>query len=449
MRCAAADAALTLGADAEAVDAAYGAIVSDALAGRYRHARGLVTSRAAYAFAVRGAVDRANTLWRQSILVSSEDGYYGDVRNAMRASRLLTSDNGILEFPGLEVVTSALPNGRRLLSGPHDPALSALDAAHRDKLPDTFGDARRYLWESRLAGHLLEEMLALSLFGDVVAAAGQPAPAVICYVMAGEAKKAAELAAELPEPIDVTAWSSSSLRTRRAAAIQVIGAQTALVHDDHVPAVIAALLLAAKGVWTSKVVQPHPERDALKAVASFGVRIPEIAVDPILAAAAPALSGVTSVSDTVADLLIQTCWAVESRRHDIAAALASMLRLPDPPYNLWGFLPGIPAVARGPILPTVTELADVGNAEAINVLASWREPSAAVQVAARRACAALLRRPVGVQRAVVSVGTQESASVNLLIALLEADDPVEVPTSELTPEKAQPGRPTFLSLLRH
>jgi len=436
---------LGLAANAEVIDAVYGAIVGDALAGRYRHARGLVTSRAAYAFAVRGDVDRANTLWRQSILVSCEDGFYGDVRNAMRASRLLTSDSGVLEFPGLDVVTSALPNQRRLLSGSHDPALSALDAAHRDKLPDAFGDARRYLWESRLAGHLLEEMLALSLFGDVVAAGGRQAAAIICYVMAGQAKKAAELAAGLSERVDVTAWSSSALRRRRAAAIQVIGAQAAFVHDDHVTAVIEALLLASQEVWTSRFFEPHPELDALKAVASFGVRIPDAAVNSILAVAAPTLGRNTRVSDVIAGLLIQTYWAVESRRGDVAAALASMLRLPDPPYNLWDFLPQIPAVARELLLPTVTGLADNGNAVAVGVLASWRQPSATVQLAARSACAALLRRPTGVEQVTIHVGTQEFATVNLLLALLDADDLTEVPASELTAEKAQPAGGVFFS----
>ena len=322
--------------------------------------------------------------------------------------------------------------------GAHDPALTTLDAAHRGKLPDAFADARRYLLESRTAGHLYEEILAQTLLGDVLAAAGQPAPAVCVYVMAGQAGKAATLAAGLPGIIDMTGWLPSGLRRRRAAAIQVTGAQSALVCDDDVPGVVGSLLSAAQGVWVAPFRQPHPERDALKAIASFGVRIPEATVDQILSVAAPALSQATAISDTVVDLLIQSYWAVETRRADLAAALTRMLRLPDPPYNLWGFVTGLPPAARGPILPTVQDLGENGDQEAIAALASWVEAPAMVQLAARRACAAFLRRPVGVTQTTISVGTEEETVVHLVIALLDVGDLCEVPIGELTPEKARP-----------
>ncbi len=138
------------------------------------------------------------------------------------------------------------------------------------------------------------------------------------------------------------------------------------------------------------LLQPHPERDALQAIASFGIRIPEAAVDRILDATAPALSQATGISETVADLLIQSYWAVETRRADLAAALTRMLRLPNPPYNLWGFVASLPSAARGPILPTVQDLGENGNHEAIAALASWGEAPAAVNSRpagpARRSC---------------------------------------------------------------
>ena len=445
LRCAAADAALPLTADADAVDQAYGDLVRDALAGRYLHARGLITSRAAYAFAVRGATGRAIILWRQSILSSSEDGYYGDARNAIRSIRRLCWDHGILSPAGLEVADTALPNQRRLPAGAHDPALTTLDAAHRGKLPDAFADARRYLLESRTAGHLYEEILAQTLLGDVLAEADQPAPAVCLYVVAGQAGKAATLAVGLPGIIDMTGWLPSGLRRRQAAAIQVIGAQSALIDDDAVPGVVASLLSAAQGVWEAPFRQPYPERDALRAIASFGIRIPEAAVSAILDAAAPALTQASGISDTVSDLLIQSYWAVETRRADLATALTGMLRLPNPPYNLWGFVTGLPSAARGPILPTVQDLAENGNQEAIAALASWGKAPAAVQLAARRACAAFLRRSVGVAQASISVGTEEETVVHLVIALLEAGDLCEVPIGELTPEKARPAGGVMLT----
>jgi hypothetical protein len=87
--------------------------------------------------------------------------------------------------------------------------------------------------------------------------------------------------------------------------------------------VVEMLLQLADGVWDAPVANPSPELDALEAVASFGVRIPETAVDGILAAAGPALTANTSASDIIANLLIWTYWAVETRRQDLAYLLWS------------------------------------------------------------------------------------------------------------------------------
>ncbi len=289
-----------------------------------------------------------------------------------------------------------------------------------------------------------EEVLALSLFGDVLAAGGQPGAAVESYVAAGQAKKAVRLAATLPEPVDVRGWTSSAVRRRRAAAIQVIGAQAAIVHDDDVADVVKMLMQAANSVWEASSLS-LPELDALKAVASFGVRIPATAVDAILAAATPALAANTRVSDTIAHLLIQTYWAIETRRQDLADALAKMLHLPEPPFNLWGLVKQMPAAARRPLLAVVVALAGKGQSDAIGVLARWRETSDAVQLAARGACAALLRRPIGVEHTTTTVGTQASATVDLLLALLDAEELVDVSPTELGPDKARPAGVVFFS----
>ena len=439
LRCAAVDASLTTDAPSSDVDAAYRQTVADALAGRFQHARGLVVSRAAYAYAVRGEVERADDLWRQSILVSSEDGYYGDARHAMRASRLLNADGGRMQATGLDVVTSALPNRRRLIAAAYDPALAALEAMNNDKLPDAFGDTRRYVWQSRIAGHLQEELIALSYLGDVVAASGQLLTgAVQTYVAAGQAKKAAELAIRLPELVDVHRWLHSPVRRRRAAAVQVIHAQAHVVPDQQVAALVDTLLGLAADLWTVPYVSPMPERDAVDAIAAFGVRIPDSVVDAILAIAGPALSSSTGASDAIANLLGQAYWALDHRRPLLADALAGMLRLADPPRNLWGLINGMPPEGRGPLVPAVAELAAQGKRDAIETAARWRIDSPAVQLAARQANAALLRRPVGIDRDRIEVTTQAHATVTLLLALLDAANVVDIPIDALTPDKARP-----------
>ncbi|WP_188197567.1 hypothetical protein [Nonomuraea sp. SYSU D8015] len=438
LRCAVADAGLTVSSSSSEVQAAYGELIDAGLAGRLLHARGLIASRAAYAFAVAGDSERAIGLWRQSILASSEHEFYGDARAALRALRMLAWEIGLDEQSDLAELVSALPNRRRLLAGAYDPALAAFEAAHHGKLPNALGDTRRYLWESRLAGHLQEEALALSLLGDVLNTGGRQDAAVRAYVLAGNAKASARLARRLPQAVDVGVWATSAMRGRQAAAIQVLGAQAATVRDEGIAEVAQVLLRAADGLWESRSVQPWPELDAVKALASFGVRIPASAVDAILALAQPALQAHTSVSAEIADLVIQTYWAVKSRRHDLAAALALMLRQPQPPHGLWERVRNLPEGARGPLLAVVAALAGENHETAIQVLASWRVTSDPVQRAARRACAALLRRTVGHARQPTVIGNQEKTTVDLLLALLDAEILADVPAAELAPEHAVP-----------
>lgn len=434
LRCAVADAGLTLCSSAAEVQAAYGELLDHGLAGRLLHARGLIASRAAYAFAVAGEAEKAISLWRQSILASSEHEYYGDARAALRAAAMFAWEIGGDERSDLAELVSALPNRRRLLAGAYDPALAAFEYAHHGKLPDALGDTRRYLWESRLAGHAQEEALALSLLGDVLTAGQRRDAAVSAYVRAGNAKAAASLARRLPKAVDVSAWATSPMRRRRAAAIQVIGAQTATVADEDVADVARLLLRATKGLGESQShpVQPWPELDAVTALASFGVRIPATAVDAIVTLAQPAAQAHTSASPEIADLVLHTYWAVPSRRQELAAMLALMLAQTPPPHNLWEQVRNLPDDARGPLLGVVTALAEQGHESATHVMASWHATTEPAQRAARRACAALLRRPVGhARQSTVIIGDQERTTVDALLALLDAEILADVPAADL------------------
>jgi hypothetical protein len=438
LRCAVADAALRVDSTPDEVEAVYGALVEDAVAGRLLHAGGLVASRAAYAFATHGDVDRAENLWRHSVLVSSEQGLYGDARNALRAIRAARADIGQWLMADLNTVVQAMPNRRRLIEARHDVSLSAFGAVQESRLPDAFGDTRRWLWEARLSGHLVEEWLAWRLLGRVLVAGGHPAAAVECFVLAGEASDAAPVAGPLRAPADTWRWTASRVRRRRAAAVQVASAQALLIADDDLPQFADDLLALADGLWETPWANPNPQLDAVKALATLGARIPATAVERILALAQPALERATRASDEIANLLVQTYWAVAERRADLGAAIGAMLRQPDPPHNLWGLVENIPPAAHDPLLPTLAELAEAGSPAATAALAAWRRDAAGLQLAARRACASLLRRPVGHDRQSHSFGTQENRVATLLLGLLDAADEVSAPPEQLAPALCPP-----------
>ena len=447
LRCAVADASVRADASLDDVHSAFDQLVGDALGGRMMGARGLVASRAAYAYCTRGYHEWAENSWRQAIIGSSEERFFGDVRNQIRSLSLSIHDRGVLDFGNHDMAANSLPNRDRLLAGTHDPALSALENAHDASLPNALGDARRYQLESRLSGQLQEELNALRLIGDVLASGGDVAAAVDAYVAVGSAKKAVEVASAMSGRVDVQRWLCSPMRRRQAAAIQVIGAQCSLVPDAEVESVVHALIAHTSGLATVSRMAPVPEIDAVKAIAAFGRRIPRSAIAPILDLVDSVTSAPTAWGMDIANLLVQSYWAVEDQRHAVGTVIGQLLRSDSPPPTLWDLVTSMPQEATAPLLPVVTELAGDGNPMAVSALARWRVENYIVQVVARRACAALLRRPVGHVRSVFHISTQEQTTVSLLLALLETTTQMDVSIEELRPELSPPAGGVLMSMM--
>ena len=171
----------------------------------------------------------------------------------------------------------------------------------------------------------------------------------------------------------------------------------------------------------------------MKALSQFGSNLPATAVDPVLELVRSRLAAGGVLFPETVDLLIQLYWAVPGRRDDLAEVIGSQLGLPNPPPLLWEMVANLPDQARGPVTAAVTALADTGNPEALRTLASWKEPTAAVQLAARRTCARLLRQPAGEPSIVWSRTTQFHDAAVLASALAAAPSLIEVDPRELRP----------------
>lgn len=435
LRCALADSALTAASKPEEVEAAFGSLAQDASAGRFQHAGGLVLARAARAFAEHHDAERAENLWRAAIIASSERGLFGDVRAALRALHRLAWESGRLTFPA--DVVSALPNRERLLASSLDPVTGSLEASHNDKLPDALAGSRRFLWETRLSGHAYDEGVAATLLADILARAGQAGDAVVGYVAAGAAKKAAEVARGLAEPVDVRRWLAGT-RRNQAAAAAVIGAQVAVHRDEDVEDLLRSLIDLARNWPSALFVAPVPELDTLKAIAVFGARIPATVVDALMAICAPGVERATRATEEVARVLVNTYWAVEARRAELAGALGKMLELPNASHDLWPLVRAMPPAGRAELRGIIEARAEEGDREAVMTLAAWGEAHPSVQRAAREAAAAWLRRPVGIERNVMEVGTEADDTATLVLALTKVEAPVDVPASELTADRVRP-----------
>jgi hypothetical protein len=250
---------------------------------------------------------------------------------------------------------------------------------------------------------------------------------------AGAATKAAGLAGRFTTPIAVEPWAKSPARACQAAAAQVIGAQARLYEAAAAGEAVHLLLGLTAGLWTMPRIAPHPPLDALNALSRFGGSLPASAVDPLLELLEPPLAAGHPLIPEAANLLIQLYWAVPGRRADLAVIIGQQLTLDNPPPGLWGLLANLPAQARGPVTPAVSALADAGNLPAILTLATWGQPTPAVQLAARRTCAHLLRQQTTEPATTWSITTQFSDAAALLLALTAASTPTDVDPRELRP----------------
>jgi hypothetical protein len=442
LRCAVADATAEMAhavGTQLAVDDVYGELVDQASAGRFPPAAAaLVHARAARAHALADNPQNAIDGWRRSIISASAAGLYGDVRNAFRAIAPAAFVTDHTKVPDLGQIARALPNRDRLLAGTSDPALTALEAAHRGKLPDAFEDTRRCLWEARLSGHLLEERWALQLFADVLAAANHPAEAVELLIVAGEAKRAANLAASLSTWVDVTAVLASPAPWPTEAAARVVGVQVELIPDAEVERLASQLLKQAQSVLATTGLGPQPALEALKALARFGVRLPDSVADPLLELLSPALDQDSRISDTAVEMVANLYLALPHRRAALAPRLLAATSLSTATDNAWHVMRNLRGQHQ-PLLPGVRQLAQDGDHDAILTLATWDNVTPTVRRAARQAAANLLRTPVGHPRTMWSMDNFCQNTATLVRALLADGDAADgVTPQDLTPV-SQPG----------
>ncbi len=430
LACALADASLTADSSPADVDTAFKALIQRAGAGRFQRVGGLVYARAAYAFAMHGDTVRAIDLWRQAIRESSEARLYGDVLACQAALNAAIFEQSVIPFSELSQA-GPLPNTDRLLASTWPAEPDALRAAHAGRLPDALGVARRYQWESRLSGQLSDERDAVELVGDVMLAAGRPDIAIIAWVMAGEAEKAPEQAAHLNSLIAVAQWAESPVRARQAAAARVIGAQARLYGTADAEQVVHTLLSLTAGLWTTPRIAPHPELDAVNALSKFGSNLPASAVDPVLNLLELPVKAGRAIAPETVNLLIQLYWAVPARQGDLAKVIGHQLALADPPPYLREMVSNLPGDAREPATLVVSALADAGHHQALLTLAKWGQSTPAVQLAARRTCAHLLRQQTCEPSTTWSLTSLFRDAVRLLLALSTASTLTDVDPLEL------------------
>ena len=178
-------------------------------------------------------------------------------------------------------LASAIQGSRAVLRGRRDALRTALQWWRRDDKPSTHRALRRYLWESRLSGHISSEIDAHRLLGELYAVSSEPGWAIWHLVQAGQAKEAAAIASGLSQPVDVADASASLAPWVAAAALAVVAAEADLLSDEQVDDLVPRLVEASTGVAQS-VLGPQVSLEAMKAIAALAGRLPERWVSTIL-----------------------------------------------------------------------------------------------------------------------------------------------------------------------
>lgn len=95
--------------------------------------------------------------------------------------------------------------------------MSALEALADGNLPDASREAHRWVHQKRVAGALLDELVARRRYGDVFARAGVPESAVRQFVMADAQDHAVRAASAAPESLDMSQFLDVSANWVQAA----------------------------------------------------------------------------------------------------------------------------------------------------------------------------------------------------------------------------------------
>jgi len=382
----------------------------------------LALRRAGYAHAAAGLDDDAVELFQGAVLSSSEAHLGGDTRDSLRAVADITHE-APTEIEA-RTASTATGNDARVLTGADQAALSTLEHLADDHqhaaLARALFEGRTWQRIERASGAWVEETIAHRRHAQVLLRADERAAAVVPLIRARQHDLAANTARGVAW-IDVTRFLRGNPDHRRAACT-VATAQADLTPGDHVSDLGAAL---ADIVATGPI---DPAKDALRALAALGRRLPPNVADLVAAFLAPSITrevGVARYGD-----------------QEVLLALGALARYPSEPIadRAAGLL--VEALAAGvhgaanrlvalpPVrVDEIEALAEQDHRDATAVLAWWQHPHPSIAAAARRGAHALLAHPIGPQTS-HSIGTSAQDDAQALRCAVTHDIPEPAPAPE-------------------
>lgn len=334
---------------------------------------GLVFARYGRELGLAAQWSEAIDEYRRAIEKLTQTDLYGDVAQSLYAISKLQFTYGT-DFTGageVHTLARAIPDKVTRLTRNRDSRAAALRALHAGRLPDAHQSLRRYLWESRLSGHLSTELEARELIGDLYVEAGEFAAAVANYIRAGCTEKVTETVRRCGKPVDVSADLWRETPWVQVTALAEIAEQGDVLPPDWVHRIESRLVELTDGADQSpmgrKVV-----RAAWAALAGVAYQLSSDACEAVLYRIESLLSREPGhdrlIGNYVGTLLGRFHYTRPSLRHLARTLIARSLNHEDLAWRLRDYL--VVAVDLDEhIRQALMSEADGGNRVALEVLA--------------------------------------------------------------------------------
>jgi len=361
----------------------------------------LVYMRQGRAFAFSGDPEDATDSYRRAVIAASKIGKGGDVRQSLRAISWLAFN----ESPDLQVAVSALKSARVVgadttLIGPGpDPAVSAFEAIADGKVRQALERTRKWIWRERIAGALADEIIARQRYGQVLASAGEHAQAVVAFVLAGQQKAAIESAGHLTQGFDVRPALQSTAGWSLECAVRVAAAYADRIPDEHTAEIATRLAEIVESFPAPDLIGSQPATAALHAAGLLNDRLASDAADRIFDVIKHWVER-DAGTYRAADREMMHAFVSIARGNGAHATAASdalvrcfEIGIAEAVRYLSALVP-----ERSDVITRLEVLAEAGNRQAVDVLASCGHAGSWLDRAAWAATRSILAEPVGSDR---------------------------------------------------
>lgn len=247
---------------------------------------GLILVRYGRWLADNAQPDQAVDCFLQAVSPMARSKWLGDAAEALYSVVEVLSDYGPADDVQRYYTNANLYRGHpKRFANDRDLQAAALEKIHGGRFPEALMLLRRFLWQSTIAGHTMDERWARNLLGDVYRKAGEVQAAELNYVLAGQTG-VAELLNSLGTYVPV-ALSATPIRPRRLAAqLAGIEAEGDFVPDAEARSFFPTLVSLSAGVRQGFFLPTVGDR-ALMALGALALQLEEGQVAELLGIVGP------------------------------------------------------------------------------------------------------------------------------------------------------------------